>query len=135
MALSKKRFQVPYSYCGCPLSGTSTGQRLARFQSRLGLRDVTISQDDLRPPQREDALLATHASDHNCAFKAKQYSYSIRKVRAQEISERRVRDIKHVRNGKVSEDIVNRGLSHNAAFLVPRFLHRVATSCRLPVSE
>ena len=82
-------------------------------------RDVAISQDNLRPSQRQGALLARHASDHNCALKPKQHSYLIRKRRTQEISERRVRDIKDVKQGKMSEEIVNRGLSHDAVFMCP----------------
>lgn len=77
-----------------------------------------MPREALLPPQREDTLLATHASDHNCVT-YKRPAYSILKPRGEVMSERRARDLKNMKKGKVSEEFVTRGLEHGAAFLCP----------------
>lgn len=60
----KDRFSLDYTHCGCPLPGTTIGQRLSKFISSRSEPIAPPSQ--LVPPaSRPDALAATHASEHN----------------------------------------------------------------------
>ncbi|KAF8967533.1 hypothetical protein BDZ97DRAFT_1916819 [Flammula alnicola] len=58
----KERFNVQYTHCGCPVPGTSIGQRL----SRLIKIYAPPPPSHLTPfSDRPDLLSATHPSDHN----------------------------------------------------------------------
>ncbi|KAF7789582.1 hypothetical protein EIP86_000528 [Pleurotus ostreatoroseus] len=59
----KERFGLPYAYCGCPLPGDRISERFSRLKQRL--TNPLHPTGDLVPLNREDALLATHASEHN----------------------------------------------------------------------
>lgn len=64
--------------------------------------------------------MGTHASDHNCVSVPKpRYVYSLTRSRAEDVDERRQRDIKKAKKGKMDEELVKRGLMHDAAFLCP----------------
>ncbi|KAJ3557422.1 hypothetical protein NM688_g1483 [Phlebia brevispora] len=86
----KDRFGLQYSYCGCALPGDKIGDRLSRLKSRL--RNSLNTTGDLVPLQREDAVLATHASVHNAfPFPGKG---PIREKRLEKIRKRTHRDRK-----------------------------------------
>ncbi|KAF8189720.1 hypothetical protein BJ912DRAFT_1058966 [Pholiota molesta] len=58
----KERFNVQYTYCGCPLPGDTIGKRLSRV---VGIYAPPPPVSHLMPFDRPDLLSATHASDHN----------------------------------------------------------------------
>lgn len=57
----KERFNVQYTYCGCPLPGDTIGQRLSRIVGKY----APPAPSHLLPVDRPDFLSATHPSDHN----------------------------------------------------------------------
>ncbi|KAF6750994.1 hypothetical protein DFP72DRAFT_817051 [Ephemerocybe angulata] len=58
----KDRFGIDYTHCGCPLPGTTIGQRLSRL---ISSQPHSPPSQLIPPPSRPDALSATHASEHN----------------------------------------------------------------------
>ncbi|KAG6849697.1 hypothetical protein H0H93_006205 [Arthromyces matolae] len=59
----KDRFGLPYTHCGCPLPGTTIGQRITRL-----VLFMKQERSYLVPLPREDLRAATHPSDHNAIF-------------------------------------------------------------------
>lgn len=59
----QERYSVRYSLCPCPAPGDKISERLNRLKQRIV--SPTNPTGDLLPLQRPDAILATHASDHN----------------------------------------------------------------------
>ncbi|KAI0339604.1 hypothetical protein BDW22DRAFT_1335746 [Trametopsis cervina] len=114
----EKRYQLPYTYCGCPLPGDTVGQKLSRLKRRV------VSNTDaqgLTPPRRPDALSATHASEHNSVYLPAQhggFSEAERRKREGKLQRRKVRDEKLARDGKLRQDNL-RDDAHYAAFLYP----------------
>ncbi|KAF8185116.1 hypothetical protein BJ912DRAFT_1060663 [Pholiota molesta] len=58
----KERFNVQYTYCGCPLPGDTIGKRLSRV---VGIYAPPPPASHLMPFDNPDLLSATHPSDHN----------------------------------------------------------------------
>jgi hypothetical protein len=58
----KERFNVQYTYCGCPLPGDTIGKRLSRV---VGIYAPPPPASHLMPFDSPDLLSATHPSDHN----------------------------------------------------------------------
>lgn len=72
----------------------------------------------INPPNRDDCLLATHPSDHNAVY-VDTISHGGREKRLSKTQRRKARDLEKLKQGKFDERVYNRGLDHNAAFLVP----------------
>lgn len=119
----QQRYNVPYSYCGCPLPGDTLGQRLSRLKHRLSLSGGGASA--LVPPRRADARGATHASEHNSVSLAPlgesfaALADSKRRLREEKIARRRERDERLVREGKLDPDAARACEGHQVAFLYP----------------
>ncbi|KAF8438942.1 hypothetical protein L210DRAFT_2235973 [Boletus edulis BED1] len=79
------RYGLPYTYCGCPLPGTTLGQRLRNALSLHRHRE----EDVLVPPP--DAAAGTHASDHNAVYINRKASEHARQRRRQKAERRRRR--------------------------------------------
>ncbi|KAJ3557417.1 hypothetical protein NM688_g1477 [Phlebia brevispora] len=114
-------FGVPYTYCGCPLPGSTVGQRLSRLTHRLMHFRSSSTSDDLIPPQRADALSATHASEHNMVpmVRSSRAAEMRNRERTQQVSRWRERDEKLARQGKIDKALLRRGEAHDVAFLYP----------------
>ncbi|KAF8548607.1 hypothetical protein OG21DRAFT_1422787 [Imleria badia] len=82
------RYGLPYTYCGCPLPGTTLGQRLRNALSR-SRNHMTNELDVLQPPL--DAVAGTHASDHNAVYLNHKESERARARRRQKAERRRQR--------------------------------------------
>ena len=74
---------MPYTYCGCPLPGSSIGARLARLTHRV--LPLRAPGAHLAPP--EQAWPVTHGSDHNAVCASGNPALSRRK--ALELARRR----------------------------------------------
>ncbi|KAF7323286.1 hypothetical protein HMN09_00109400 [Mycena chlorophos] len=113
----KNRFGVEYTHCGCPLPGDTIGQRLSRL---VGLGS---NPSYLIPPNRDDLLAATHASDHNAvfAFHHKLESDAARRRRRQKNHKRAARD--------AAKGVPKRGVVHDPAFLVPVPMYYYNSAC------
>jgi hypothetical protein len=72
----------------------------------------------INPPDRDDCLLATHPSDHNAVY-VDAVTHKGREKRLSKTQKRKARDLERFKQGKLNEQVYNRGLGHNAAFLVP----------------
>lgn len=79
------RYKVPYTYCGCPLPGSSIGARLARLTRRV--LPLRAPGAHLAPPAGGNARAATHGSDHNAVCASWNPALSRRK--ALELARRR----------------------------------------------
>lgn len=111
---------MPYMHCGCPLPGTTIGQRLSKLSSLL--KSPTDAPSALRPPARPDALSATHPSEHNAVHAHGPHSAltaAVRARRAEKVAARRRCDEENVRKGKMDPSLLKRGEGHDRAFLVP----------------
>ena len=75
-------------------------------------------RSSINPPNRDDCFLATHPSDHNAVY-VDTISHKGRQKRLSKTQKRRARDLEKLNHGKMDEKTYNRGLDHNAAFLVP----------------
>lgn len=103
-------------HCGCPLPGNTIGQRLNRLTRRLSGSRV---HDGLHPPDRPDALQATHPSEHNSIPGNSPLSEGARKLRQEKIKKRKERDLKEYQKGKLDEKTYKRMEGHDVAFLYP----------------
>ncbi|KAG6907306.1 hypothetical protein DXG01_009470 [Tephrocybe rancida] len=115
----KNRFNMSYTHCGCPLPGTTIGQRLSRLVNHYGAQ-----KSYLIPPAREDLLAATHPSDHNAVFvwHRKQFSEGLQQRRRGKFKERQERDARERGEGKArafTPEERRQVDAHEAAFLVP----------------
>lgn len=113
----KERFGVPYTYCGCPLPGDKIGERLVRLKQRIS--HSINPTGDLVPLTRPDAILATHASDHN-AFPYPGLDQN-RRRRIEKLTKRAERD------KKKSNSVV-----HDVAFLHPLSIYSTDGTIPLP---
>ncbi|GJE98082.1 hypothetical protein PsYK624_143040 [Phanerochaete sordida] len=115
----QQRFQVPYTYCGCPLPGDTLGQKLTRLKHRLA--HSGDAPHALQPPRRTDALSATHASEHSSVVLAQHTgaAEARRRQRAAKVQRRRARDERLVRGGKLDPAVAHGYDGHQAAFLYP----------------
>jgi len=109
----QQRFGVRYMHCGCPLPGDTIGQKLSKLTINL-----SSNKNPINPPPRDDCFLATHPSDHNSVY-IENISHSMRQKRAAKTQKRRERDLKKVKDGKMTEEEYQRGAAHDTAFLVP----------------
>ena len=100
--------------CSHPYQGETIGQKL----NRLSLTVMSRRKTPTNPPDRDDCLLATHPSDHNAVF-VDTVSHKGREKRLCKTQKRKDRDMEKFKQGKLDEKTYNRGLDHNAAFLVP----------------
>lgn len=97
-----------------PHQGDTIGQKL----SRLSLSVMSNRRSSADPPNRDDCLLATHPSDHNAVY-VDIVSHRGREKRLSKTQKRKARDLDKLKHGKLDEKAYQRGLDHNAAFLVP----------------
>ncbi|KIK81036.1 hypothetical protein PAXRUDRAFT_15460 [Paxillus rubicundulus Ve08.2h10] len=108
------RYGLPYTYCGCPLPGTTLGQKLRRALSS----HTPVAHSALRPPS--EAAVGTHPSDHNAVFAMHNAKASLRarEQRQQKTERRRLREEREMqavnRDGRRSL-----GPVHGQAFLYP----------------
>ncbi|TFY50729.1 hypothetical protein EVG20_g11361 [Dentipellis fragilis] len=110
------RFHVPYMHCGCPLPGDTVGQKLSRLVTHMGMK---YNPKIPVPPEHPAMLAATHPSDHNSIVVPDlPHQDAHRRQRERKIERRRQRDAELVRQGRMRQDVYDRGASHNAAFLV-----------------
>ena len=79
---------------------------------------MSSRKSSANPPNRDDCLLATHPSDHNAVY-VNIISHKGREKRLSKTQKRKTRDMEKLKQGKLDEKTYNRGLDHNAAFLVP----------------
>ncbi|KAG6915915.1 hypothetical protein DXG01_009285 [Tephrocybe rancida] len=115
----KNRFNMPYTHCGCPLPGTTIGQRISRLVHNYGAQ-----KSYLVPPAREDLLAATHPSDHNAVFvwHRKHSSENLQQRRRAKFKKRQEREARERAKGKAPEltpEERRRRDGHDMAFLVP----------------
>ena len=94
--------------------GETIGQKL----NRLSLVVMARRRMPINPPDRDDSLLATHPSDHNAVY-VDAVSNKGREKRLSKTKKRKSRDWVKMMQGKLDEDVYNRGLGHKPAFLVP----------------
>ncbi|KAG6908350.1 hypothetical protein DXG01_005168 [Tephrocybe rancida] len=116
---NQTHFNMPYTHCGCPLPGTTIGQRLSRLVNHYGAQ-----KSYLIPPAREDLLAATHPSDHNAVFvwHRKHFSEGLQQRRRGKFKARQERDARERGKGKaraLTPEERRRVDAHEAAFLVP----------------
>lgn len=98
---AQDRYGLPYTYCGCPLPGTTLGQRLRNALSRY--RSHTTNEPDvLRPPP--DAAAGTHASDHNAVYLNHTASEHARQRRRRKAERRRQRQRELDAKGKEKDE-------------------------------
>lgn len=133
--VSQQRFGVPYMHCGCPLpvsaycfpsdnvtrylhsnEGETIGQKLNRLSFMLLPRDRSLNF--VKPPDRDDCLLATHPSDHNAVY-VDRVSHKGREKRLSKMQKRKERDIQKMKHGKLNERVHNRDSVHGDAFFMP----------------
>lgn len=122
----KERFNVKYTYCGCPLPGDTIGQRLSRL---ISLTPTPQPPSQLVPPDRPDLLAATHASDHNAVhFKPKnKRAHMISVLRYSRATQKRQKVLAKAAKAAQKAAKKGRGLpayratvpSHAGAFLIP----------------
>ncbi|KIJ93443.1 hypothetical protein K443DRAFT_135047 [Laccaria amethystina LaAM-08-1] len=122
----KERFNVKYTYCGCPLPGDTIGQRLSRL---ICLTHPPEPPSQLVPPDRPDLLAATHASDHNAVhFKPKnKRAHMIAVSRYSRATQKRQKALAKASKAAQKAAKNGRGLpgyratvpSHAGAFLIP----------------
>ncbi|KAG6907304.1 hypothetical protein DXG01_009468 [Tephrocybe rancida] len=115
----KNRFNMSYTHCGCPLPGTTIGQRLSRLVNHYSAETYYLT-----PPSREDLLAATHPSDHNAVFvwHRKHFSEGLQQRRRGKFKERQERDAREREKGKaraLTPEERRQMVTHEAAFLVP----------------
>ncbi len=103
-------------YCGCPLPGNTIGQRLNHLTRRLSGLEAS---EELIPPDRPDALQATHPSDHNYVQGHSPLFDMARKQLQENIRKRKERDVKHYQKRKLDEKTYKRMKAHDVAFLYP----------------
>ncbi|KAI9461336.1 hypothetical protein HD554DRAFT_2028306 [Boletus coccyginus] len=127
------RYGLPYTYCGCPLPGTTLGQRLRNALS-LHRRRTTKEVDILRPPP--DAAAGTHASDHNAVYlihhqKASEHAREQRRQEAERRRRREALDAKHEDEDEPAALRYNRSQTraHGLAFLYPVPMRARVASC------
>ena len=125
-ALLQERFNVKYTYCGCPLPGDTIGQRLSRL---ISLSHTPQPPSQLVPPDRPDLLAATHASDHNAVhFKPKnKRAHMVAVLRYSRATQKRQKALAKAAKAAQKAAKKGRGLpgyratvpSHPGAFLIP----------------
>ncbi|KAG6915916.1 hypothetical protein DXG01_009286 [Tephrocybe rancida] len=125
----KDRFNMPYTHCGCPLPGTTIGQRISRLVHNYGAQ-----KSYLVPPAREDLLAATHPSDHNAVFvwHRKHSSENLQQRRRAKFKKRQEREARERAKGKAPEltpEERRRRDAHDVAFLVPVPLYYGYAGC------
>jgi hypothetical protein len=104
-------------YCGCPLPGTTIGQKLNRLINPQGQRPASLTL-----PHNPDALAGTHPSDHNAVFALHHSARGNgdRESRKVAYNERRKRDTKLLSKGKGDSYLsMARASTHDVAFLTP----------------
>jgi len=118
----EQHFNVPYMHCGCPPPEDGVKDKLNKFALKLtrSRSPTTPRTDPLQPPRHQDALAATHASEHNSVTtmrrsKETQWHHD----RLELVRKRREYEAKKVREGKVDVQMYERGEGHDAAFLYP----------------
>ncbi|KAF9644170.1 hypothetical protein BDM02DRAFT_3175056, partial [Thelephora ganbajun] len=115
------RFGIPYMHCGCPLPGTTVGQRLGKLSALIFSHRPRMDS----PMDREDCYSATHPSDHNSVFINSRIGKQRREVRKLTWKRRRDRDSQKIKEskGKIKNKELGeryaRGHDHDAAFMVP----------------
>ncbi|TCD60359.1 hypothetical protein EIP91_010319 [Steccherinum ochraceum] len=126
----QQRYDVSYMHCGCPLPGDTIGEKLSRMTSRFTSSSSSSTSPDssLEPPDHNDALSATHASNHNCVSIPRE-SDKVREQRLKKISKRRDRDVKLVAEGKMTKEALDRNLSHDAYLYPVPFYSPPVVSC------
>ena len=114
-ALLEERFNVKYTYCGCPLPGDTIGERLSRY---ISFTHTPQPPSQLIPPDRPDLLAATHASDHNAVY------FKPKNKRAHKITQKRQKALaKAAKKGRGLLGHRATVPSHPGAFLIPVPLH------------
>lgn len=122
------RYGLPYTYCGCPLPGTTLGQRL-RHALSLHRHRTTDELDVLRPPS--DAAASTHPSDHNAVYPMhnRKASERARERRRQKAERRRRRQALDAKDASAVSRYNNCSQSHALAFFYPVPLWIGVASC------
>lgn len=69
----KARFNLRYSYCGCPIPGDSIGKKLSRL---ISVSTASQQRSPLVPQDRGDILASTHPSDHDAVHFFRQDRYT-----------------------------------------------------------
>ncbi|KAF9222788.1 hypothetical protein BS17DRAFT_755176 [Gyrodon lividus] len=106
------RYGLPYTYCGCPLPGTTLGQKLRRA---LALH-IPATNTTLQPPN--EAAVGTHPSDHNAVFAMHNVKASLRaRERRRQKAERRQR--REQREMQAANGRRSGVPDHSQAFLYP----------------
>lgn len=128
----QQRFGVSYMHCGCPLPGDTIGQKLSRLTSRFASSSSSSEPaslgNPLEPLDQPDALAATHPSSHNCVSVPKK-SEKVREQRLKKIGQRRERDLKLVKEGKMTKEALDRSLAHDAYLYPVPFYYPPVVSC------
>ena len=108
---AQDRFGVSYTHCGCPIpediAPTSFIERLSLLARSYYGKQQALFTGSLDPPQRPDALLATHISDHT------------RVASSSTTSERRAEHHSFVAVEKIGKEGFQGGDLHEAAFSYP----------------
>ncbi|GBE89584.1 hypothetical protein SCP_1602470 [Sparassis crispa] len=131
----QERFHLPYTHCGCPLPGESIGRRLSRLSLGLFHKHGPDLSLELLPPAREDALSATHPSEHNSVESGRSIFLKWqRRQRMDKLARRRKRDTERAVAGRMDADVYQRGRTHDAAFLVPVPFYSPVAACVVVVN-
>ncbi|KAI0311521.1 hypothetical protein OF83DRAFT_1150577 [Amylostereum chailletii] len=117
------RFGVPYMQCGCPLPGTTIGQRLSRLMSHHSAREADLH------PEGDSFGAGTHPSDHNGVVVPGRTRVAAHAAKA---AKRRRRDAERVRKGAMRQEVYARGDLHPTAFLYPVPLWWGVPGCAAP---
>jgi LmbE family N-acetylglucosaminyl deacetylase len=105
--MSKTRYGVEYTHCGCPIPGDTIGQKLLRMVNNFR------PSAHLVPPEHDKLLAATHPSDHNAVYALHKRVSSSGQVK------RRKKIAKREKRARERGSQPNRAYGHDPAFLVP----------------
>lgn len=126
----KARFELPYTFCGCSVSGGSLWSKIGpgSGQDFYTTTQYLLHHDSMRPPAVETerevfCRKATHPSDHNSIFdnRRKDISDNKRLVRSKKRAEKQPRGkgISFLKSKKSNADLFSFDDDHEPAFLKP----------------
>lgn len=130
----KARFNLQYSYCGCPIPGESIGKKLSRL---ISISTASQRRSPLVPQDRGDLLASTHPSDHDAVhfFRQDRYTEDTIEKRAEKewnSSTRFLYDEERAKVNKAKEKSLSQKNDlltkpHDIAFLIPIPIYPTST--------
>ena len=115
--------------------------KISRYARRLNngalyrIKGDSVPQNALVPPHRQDALSATHASEHNAVFQVDSRTQqpvidaAASKAREEKVQKMKERDAKDFEAGKLDEEEYRARSAHDVAFLYPVPFYAATPGC------